>query len=72
MNSQSSTVLPAYKQGCMDCSTAAAAAQNNYHFYHLNHHQQQQQQPVDFTKQENVIASVRALALQCAHEVSFL
>jgi hypothetical protein len=63
INSQS-TVLPGYKQSCVDCCTAAAA-QTSY-YYHRNC---QQQQPVDFTKQENIIASVRALALQCAHEV---
>ena len=63
MNSQSNTVLPGYKYGCLDCHSAAAAQTNFY--YHQNHCNQ----PIDFSRQENIIASVRALALQCAHEV---
>ena len=65
MNSQSNTVLPGYKHGCLDCHSAAAAQTNFY--YHQNH----SNQPIDFSRQENIIASVRALALQCAHEVIF-
>ena len=60
MNSQS-TVLSGYKPGCLDC----CSAQTNY-YYHQN-----QQQATDFTKQDNLIVSVRALALECAHEVTF-
>ena len=61
MNSQS-TVISGYKHGCMDC----CSSQTNYYFH------QSHQQAVDFTKQDNLIASVRALALQCAHEVRYL
>ena len=62
MSSQSNTVLPGYKHGCMDCHSAA---QTNFYYQQNNPNQ-----PIDFSRQENIIASVRALALQCAHEVN--
>ena len=63
MSSQSNTVLPGYKHGCMDCHSAA---QTNFYYQQNNPNQ-----PIDFSRQENIIASVRALALQCAHEVNY-
>ena len=62
LNSPSTTSLTGYKhQGCLDCCTIPPS---NYYYNQNNPH------AVDLTKQENIIASVRALALQCAHEVS--
>ena len=62
LNSPSTTSLTGYKhQGCLDCCTIPPS---NYYYNQSNPH------AVDLTKQENIIASVRALALQCAHEVS--
>ena len=60
MNNQS-TSLCSYKHSCVDCRKT----EMSYCFYRRS------SAAVDFTRQENLNASVRALALQCAHEVRY-
>ena len=54
-----STSLCSSKHACLGCRNT----EMSYCFYRKN------TEAIDFTRHENLNASVRALALQCAHEV---
>ena len=57
------------RQDCTGCSVATSSGTSYQHDYCLMGRRKCRFSSVDFTRQENLVASIRALALQCAHQV---